>query len=251
MNYFLLSIEPTKYHPKKKELNDEAVELWNLVEQSYNKMIGNEDSPIAMQPVLPNLVTSTDKCTVYATSSIVNGKDTLYLVSKPTSESNKSCDSGTRNHYKRKVTGDSHCRGVRVVINSTFTAGGLTSPLFIVVYGFTAEELPSDDIVTVEIEGLTPGSDQDIYSSGKGFVTFVRGKYDPKSEDETSSMEEEDVETTEDVNPDSKEARVAEIYRKLVYHPFISQIRKTRYGWSGDLDDIPEYLRAISWMDGG
>ena len=249
--HFVPSIEPTIYHPKKKELSKEALELWNTVEKSYNNMIGTSDSPVTMQPVLPNLVTSTDECTVFATASIINGKETLYIVSKPQYLKNKEVNSGSRNHYKKTMSGDSHCRGVRIVINSSFTAGGLTSPLFVVVYGLTADEMPGDDMITLEIPGLYAGSEQNIYSSGKGFITFVRGKYDIESDviNDNENMQQDDTVPDND-EVSSKESRIAAMYRQVVYHPFVNHIRKTKYGWNGDVTDIPDYLRVISWMDG-
>lgn len=61
-------------------------------------MIGNLDSPVSMQPVLPNLVTSTNKVTVFATVSIINGKETLYIVSKPQYLENNEVNSRSQNH---------------------------------------------------------------------------------------------------------------------------------------------------------
>ena len=98
-------------------------------------------------PVLPNLITSTDEVTVFATPSVVHEKDSYYLVAKPTELKNEMSDSASRNHYKRKQTGDAHCHGCRIVINCTFTAGGLSSPLFVAVYGLSNEEMPGDEIV--------------------------------------------------------------------------------------------------------
>ena len=80
--HFIPDIEPTTFHPKKSDLSEEAVELWNLCEYAYNKMIGNNGtSKINLYPVLPNLITSSDEVTVFATSSIINGQDKLYIVS--------------------------------------------------------------------------------------------------------------------------------------------------------------------------
>ena len=42
-------------------------------------MLGNESNDHTLLPVLPNLVTTTDEVTLFATTSIVNSKDTLYL----------------------------------------------------------------------------------------------------------------------------------------------------------------------------
>ena len=105
--------------------------MWTLVEKEYNKMIGNEQSDLKLYPILPNLITSTNKVTVFATSSIIHGKESYYLVLKPDYVKNEAVDSSTRNNYKKCPTGDAHCRGVRIVINCTFAAGGLSSPLFV------------------------------------------------------------------------------------------------------------------------
>ena len=43
---------------------------------------------------------------------------------------------------------------------------------------------------------------------------------------------------------------MAQIYREKVYYPFISHIRKTKYGYDGELEDLPGYLKCVSWMDG-
>ena len=141
--------------------------MWNLVEDAYNKMIGSLKSKAKLLPILPNLITSTDEVTVFATASTVHGKESYYLVSKPDYVKNEAVDSRCRNHYKKTPTGDAHCRGVRVVINCSFTAGGLSSLLFVVVYGIGKDEMFCDeDIVTVKVPGLTIGSNQDVYSCG-------------------------------------------------------------------------------------
>ena len=43
---------------------------------------------------------------------------------------------------------------------------------------------------------------------------------------------------------------VAILCRKLVYYPFIRNIHVSTYGHSGNDKDIPDYLQAVSWMDG-
>ena len=141
---------------------------------------------------------------------------------------NEAIDSTCRNHYKKSQTGDTHCRGLRLVINCTFTAGGLASPLFVVVvYGVGKDEMFGDeDMVTIKVPGLTIESDQDVYSCGFGYLTFVKGKH---SEDHDNK---DLVEGDEDFgNSDSKEARIASKYRHLIYHPFVDHIRITRYNW--------------------
>ena len=200
-----------------------------------------------MIPVLPHLVTSTDEVTVFATPNKIHGSDSYYLVAKPTVTKNENADSSNRNNYKTKIFGDSHCRGVRIVINNTFTAGGLSSPIFVTVYGLTQEEMPVEEIVTIEVPGLTVGSDQDLYSKGKGFLTFVRGNYD--ADDEVSDSNESNVD--DNTHLPSKEARVAKIYQDKVFYPFIQYICKLKYGLQDDMEDeIPDNLTAVAWMDG-
>lgn len=66
-NHFIPNIEPTIYHPKKKDFNPDAIELWDIVENSYNKLISSTPSnKVNLYPVLPHLVTTTDEVTIFA-----------------------------------------------------------------------------------------------------------------------------------------------------------------------------------------
>lgn len=81
--HFPPNVKRTSFRPKKKDLPPRSVEMWNIVEDSYNKMLGSTREKIELLPALPNLVTSTDEVTIFATSSTINKKETLYLVAKP------------------------------------------------------------------------------------------------------------------------------------------------------------------------
>ena len=105
--------------------------------------------------------------------------------------------------------------------------------------------MPKDDLVTIEVPGLTVSSDQDAYSSGVGFITFVGGKFDPNDIDDGHVEENAD----DTGRSSSKEARVSALYREKVYYPFIKHIRMNFYGWDGVLP-VPGHLKATSWMDG-
>ena len=258
--HFIPNVKSTIYHPKKKDLSEESLILWEMAERGYNKMVGNIDKKEEMVPVLPNLITTTDEVTIFASTTSINKKDEFYLEAKPEEIKNPSVHSGKRNPYTNTLIGNAHCRGVRIVINSTFTAGGLSAPVFITIFGLTGDEMPANDTITIEIPGLTAGSHQNIYATGSGFITFVRGNYTGKDngeEDDDSNANNEDN-NNDDTNPTtdlhdvpnlSKESKIAQLYRKLVYYPFIKNIRISKYGHSGG-DDIPDYLRAVSWMDG-
>ena len=101
---------------------------------------------------------------------------------------------------------------------------------------------------TFKVPGLTIGSDQDVYSSGYGYISFVKGKHEDDKEEDPSANEEDEP----DARMSSlKESRIASKYRHLIYHPFIDHVRITRYNWDSiNEPDIPRYLTAVSWMDG-
>ena len=140
-------------------------------------------------------------------------------------------------------------------MNTTFTAGGLTSPIFVVVYGLGSDEMPFEDIITVPLQGLTVAGDRNIYSVGTGYITFVCGKYNstdiPSEDNQDSPTDDRPTEDTFAVNTisESSEAKIAQLYCQLIYHPFIHKIRTTVYNMPDD-GPIPDSHRAISWMDG-
>ena len=191
--------------------------------------------------------------TIFATPTVINGKESFYVVAKPSTVKNEQVNSSCRNDYKKSMTGGQHCQGVCIVINSTFTAGGLLSPIFLVIYGLSMDEMPSSEIITLPVPGLTVGSYQDIYSTSVGYITFVRGNEENNAERNANvdkNAEEINHDSTISDNCNSKESQIAELYRTKVYHPFLSHIRKTKYGWDGDEENILDYLQAVSWMDG-
>lgn len=125
----------------------------------------------------------------------------------------------------------------------------MSAPIFIAVFGLSADEMPADDIITIEVLSLTAGSHQNVYCSGSGFITFVRGNYtiDNGTQSDNHEIDESLDDTTEKL---SKESQIAEIYHRIVYYPFIRNIRISKYGHSGNDEDISDHLQAVSWMDG-
>ena len=195
---------------------------------------------------------------IFATPSSINNKDSFYIVTKPDKVKNEFISSNCRNHYKSSPTGDAHCRGVRIVLNSTFTAGGLTAPLFVSIYGLSKEEMPNDDCIAIPVPGLTVGFMQDICSSGEGFISFVRGNNElnersvsKDNRDDTNSLQQDsEANTGLPIERLSKEALQTEKYRRLVYHPFICKIRDICYDYNGPDEECPKELTAVSWFDG-
>ena len=256
--------EPSSFHPKRSTLDPSVAAVWNLVEKEINKSLSINDIDAAIKqliPVLPHLVTSTDETTVFITSQLINNKEVWYLFAKAAEDSTV-LDSNRRDNYSTSMSGDAHCRGLRITLNNTFTAGGRVAPAFICVYGLTAEEMPGDEIVLQPINGLVIGSDQNG-SMDPGYICFIRGKYDTKKTAE--DQHDKDVSDKNDENayehvdkkartkPPSKEARVAKLYRETVYYPFIHSIRTKHYGMDDSkIDDVevPASLTAVCWMDG-
>ena len=93
------------------------------------------------------------------------------------------------------------------------------------IYGLSKEEMPNDDCITIPVPGLTVGSMQDIYSSGEGFILFVRGNNELNersvSEDNRDntdySQRDSGVNTGLPIKRLSREALQTEKYRRLVY----------------------------------
>ena len=72
------------------------------------------------------------------------------------------------------MAGDKHVRGIRIVLNNTFTAGGTCAPVFACIYGLSNTEMPRDEIVVKRVKGLVAAS-VSTGNMSEGFVVFVRG----------------------------------------------------------------------------
>lgn len=133
------------------------------------------------------------------------------------------------------------------MLNTTF------APNFGMIYRLTPDKMPHNEIVTVPIPGLSVGPDCNIYSTQEGFVTFFRESYETMQDSKNLDAHEDMNDDTNDfltmLLTQTKESRVANIYRPLVYHPFIRAIHMSQYGWSEE-GPVPDDLTAISWMDG-
>ena len=46
-----------------------------------------------------------------------------------------------------------------MAINKSFTTAGLLLPIFVLVYRLMVEEISNDEIITIDVPGLTIGSD--------------------------------------------------------------------------------------------
>ena len=249
--------KPSPFHPTMKSLDPEVAKVWELIQELNNEVldintINNHVEKII--PVLPHLLTSTDETTTFITSQQIKNSEVWYLFAKPSKNNKNDMDSSRRDTYSTKLSGDAHCRGLRITINNTFTAGGRCAPPFVCVYGLTSEEMPGDEIIIVPIKGLVASSNQNG-STKEGYILFIRGNYEPKiNSDNTDEGLEENDKDSKDENTfrmPSKESRVAQIYREMVYYNFLQEIRTEYY----QMDDkpnapIPDNLTAVCWMDG-
>ena len=108
----------------------------------------------------------------------------------------------------------------------------------------TPEEMPLDEVILVQVPGLTVAGEQDLYSCGEGYVCFVRGNFDFDNPESSNA----DTNTSPLVTQ-SKESRVAHLYRTKVYHPFINQLRIRKYGMSESLTEPPPIsVLSAGWM---
>ena len=110
--------------------------------------------------------------------------------------------------------------------------------------------MSGNDIVVLPIKGLVATSEQNG-SEEKGYIVFIRGRFKTVEEHEQESEQSDTLpDATSSNKPLLKEARVAQLYRQLVYYPFIRDIR-LKCGMNPDPKAVvPENLHAVSWMDG-
>ena len=236
---------PTVFHKSKKEL--EKNPTWKLAHELNKKVLGIGDTIDMMQQfihVLPHLITSTDECSLFITTQIINNKQCWYFSTRPKKGKTPTEDSNKRDIFSTKLVGDAHMRGVRISVNNTFTAGGRSAPIFACVYGLSLAEMPKDEIVLCEIEGLVPASNQNG-SKQKGFICFIRGA-------DSSYLPDDEDNTDPDATFYSKDAKIAKLYREKVYYPFIHDIRTNYYLMPEPREGeaVPSEYTAISWMDG-
>lgn len=245
---------PSKGH-KKTVLELRQYPVYNIVEKVNNEVLGileGDKDILPLLPILDQLSTSTDEITVFMSDKIIHTKDNWYISKRPSDTDQPFLDSSTRDIFTTDLSGDKHHRGVRVTLNNTFTAGGRCATAFACIYGMTNAEMPHDEIVVRKVPGLIAASDTNG-SQENGFVVFIRGNFQTVEEAEAeNNAQREHLPQDGDTYTQkkmSKEARVAKLYRELVYYPFIENIRVAYYGHDPKRD-VPENLRLISWMDG-
>ena len=250
-----VNAKPSIFHSKHKEISKNP--LYKLLTKLNKKSLGvklNEEQLESLTYVLPNLITSTDECSLFITNQKILNKISWYFSVRPNRHSSSSIDSSRRDNFTTDLHGDAHLRGLRISLNNTFTAGGQCAPIFACIFGLKPKEMPRDEIVVCRCKGLVAASNVNG-SMDDGFVVFIRGKFETVSEREDLSHQDDtntQTPTQNDIpSPLSKESRVAEIYRNKVYYPFIKRIRTDHYEMSNDNSTkIPDNLTAVSWMDG-
>ena len=204
--------------PFQKNFHTPYNEMTNGSKLMYDLVKSQHSPDTSLVNVIPQLVTTTDELTVFATVGRVANKEDYYITVKP-EKGTRLPSSETRSTYTTTPQGDLHCRGVRIVINNTFSASGQVAPIAATIYGLSAKEMPGgDDIVAIPIPGLVRGADQNNNDKTEGLLVFVRGNVDV--ENRTFSSDDQDK------NLYSKDARIAKLYRERVYYPFIERLRK-------------------------
>ena len=241
--------KPTPFHKPIKDL--EKISIYQLVEELNKKSLGINDTTYDIEQlihVLPHLVLSTDECSLFITTQVINKKEVWHFSTRPKIGKTPSVDSNKRDIFSTKLSGDAHMRGLRISLNNTFTAGGRSAPVFACVYGLTMTEMPKDEIVIIEIEGLVAASNQNG-SQEKGFIVFVRGATQTVDSIDNSNNQDDDF---NDLQQFSKDAKIAKLYREKVFYPFVEDIRKNYYLMPDPVgeEEIPSSYTAISWMDG-
>ena len=183
-----INAKPSIFHSKHKDIIKHP--LYILLKTINCKCLGvqlTDDQLVNLTYALPNLITSTDECSLFVSTSKINNKIKWYFTSRP----NKSClpsnDSSCRDPYTNNLHGDAHLRGIRISLNNTFTAGGKCAPIFACIGGLKPSEMPYDEIVVCKVAGLVAASNVNG-SMQEGFVVFIRGAYDTSKEKEQNLL---------------------------------------------------------------
>ena len=196
-----------------KEINqasDGVKMLYRMVRKAY------DDLPI--RPVKPQYLYSTDDTICYVFEGKGEKELPFRLVSSLSLE-----NAGTRSRYKKD---DSKAmNGLRVKFTFTFFGAGTSAPTYISICGLTEREMPEDECIVLEIEGLssTVGC-ANVGGSNKGMLVLMRGDTDG-------------------------DKRRCKIYRNDVLVPFVNSTRSLFDDWS-EGSAILDSQRAICWCDG-
>ena len=196
-----------------KELRGLPAETRQMTEM-VSKSLG--DTPV--YPLAPQLITSTDDTTEYVFDGSKPKEPKFVLCSK-----SSIADSGTNAIY----CGDdcSSMNGLRVKLTYTVTAAGNCFPLVVTIAGLSEYEMPDDEFMHVEVEGLCIGGGESNPNNKQvGHVLFMR-------------------------NTEGAEKQRFKWYQNNILIPGINNQRKVYFDYDGD-GDIPVKLTACSWCDG-
>ena len=190
----------------------------NGVKLMYN-LVCKCNKNLPMIPLRPEYVYSSDDTTTYCYEGKGENKASFVLVG-----SNTMTKSGTRSRYAQEDS--NHMCGLRVKLTYTFSAAGISAPIFVSIVGLTEREMPSSQCVSIKIKGLCIGGDGiNIGTQQQGTILFMRN----------------DV--------DKCDIQRYQIYRDEIFLPFVKRSREEFSEWRDGMP-IPEHLTAVSWCDG-
>ena len=195
-----------------KEKHPEIIELTEMV----SKALG-----VAVFPVLPQYIYSTDDTTEYIYEGTKNDTPTFVLTSKKSI-----AEKGTKSVHR--VEDNKSMSGMRVKLTFTFSAAGTCFPLVVTVTGLTDRELPNgEDFVHVEVPGLCiGGGGVTVGNQGIGHVLFMK-------------------------STEGAEKKRFEWYQREVLIKGVNDHRHTFAGYDASTSsDCPDNLTAVSWCDG-
>ena len=168
-----INSKPTKYHKPFTDLIKDPT--YKLIYELNKDVLGVDEyteSTYHLTHALPDLVTTIDEVILFVSNDVIEGKDSFHFSVRPTSSNQPYKDSGNRDPYSTVLTGDKHHQGLQISLNNTFTAGGLSAPVFACVHGLTPKEMPGDEVIVLPTKGLVPAAHMNG-SQSKGFVIFI------------------------------------------------------------------------------
>ena len=102
-----INAPPSPYHSKHDDITKTPV--YKLISKLNKEVLGAnliEKDILALTYILPNLITSTDECTLFISSQQINNKISWYFCVRPSLSNSPSKDSNRRDCFTTDLTGD-------------------------------------------------------------------------------------------------------------------------------------------------
>ena len=210
-HFYVTDIDDVEYRTKMKEHSADELILSKMVSQFH----GNR--PVRARPA--HLIITVDDSTIYATEGTQPDRTSeiglvgTSALSRSRTLSLKNVDNSTKMH------------GTRIKRHFMGSGDGTSAPPVWIITGLPDYEMPHDDFLVIDVEGLCIGGYGVGGSKEKGYIILMKSK---------KGMEK---------------VRFAWVQENILI-PFVAKVRKQMTGFVATGGHIPECEKAVFWCDG-